>query len=430
VSAVVVRVAKAAIARRSRTAIGTVARVRISSSRRATRARRRRRARAAVVRLPTRRRGLTPIWISLGGNPIFCRQTAAGGAGGSFYSPNGTSFLGTNGTTRVEGLVQYPIQNGEAGVNSTPGKSFAVVPEISGRSSAETFAIGGSGGGGGGADPFNSFYPTASWNAGGGGAGGGGALILQCGGDLVLGRDAELVARGGNAPDFGNVFSQGSNLAPGGGGSGGSFLLQTAGVPTLLGTINVEGGFGGRIAETTYLSFASLGGNGGAGYIRVEADPAPSHTSFSGFTPAATPDNVGQLRNTDFSDVTVAVSKWYQTQSLFSPSIRYYVIEAKIDGNPITYSDLVTVSTNRATANEPVTFLIQSGPVNQAGVPIDDVTPWVEDDLQLGGINRINGFENEIGNGIRFMIRLNRGNLPNPLTSMVEVTNVQVYYRG
>ena len=263
------------------------------------------------------------------------------------------------------------------------------------------------------------------WSPGGGGGAGGGSLIVQTGGDLVLGKGAELIANGGNAHNFGSPFSA-PYPAPGGGGSGGSFLLQAAGIPTLLGNVTVLGGKGGYISETSYLGMASVGGDGGAGYIRVEADPKPSHTSFTGFTPASTADNVGLLRDVDYNDITIGVSKWYQTQSLFSPSFRYYVIEAKVDNQTITYSDNTTVSTMRAVAGEPVVFSIQSAPVNQAGNPIDDPTPWVEDDLVKGGISRLNDYDTLVGNGFRWMIRLDTDGG----TKQIEVLSVKVFYRG
>ncbi len=371
--------------------------------------------------------GLVGIWITQGSSKIFTRQTAAGGAGGSFYSPGAGAFLGTKGFSRKEGnSALYPnYQQGVFGKESVPGKAFQVTPEITGRSSLETFAIGGSGGGGGGSDPFQSYTGTYTWNPGGGGGAGGGVMVLQCGGDLVLGKDAELITNGGNAHSFG-APSAAPFPAPGGGGSGGSVLLQVAGIPTLLGKITSLGGKGGVVKETSYLGMAAVGGDGGAGYIRVESDPKPSHVSFKGFTPASTANNVGLLRAVDYNDVTIAASKWYQTQTLFSPSFRYYVVEAKIDGKLVTYSDNSLVSKVRAIAGEPVVFMIQSAPVNTAGQPIDDPTPWVEDDLVKGGISRLNDYDTLVGNGFRWILRFDtKGG-----TKKIEILKVKVFYRG
>lgn len=375
--------------------------------------------------------GTQVVWVKISNQDIFVRQTAAGGAGGSYYSPGANTFLGTKGLAKAEGINQYgPVVPAELGKDSTVGQPFPLFPLVPSLSSIDQFCLGGSGGGGGASDPFGSITPTVVWNLGAGGGAGGGCLIIQCGGDLDIGSSAELRVRGGDAVRWG-VRSATPYPAPGGGGSGGSVLLQTAGLPSVRGRIDVSGGQGGYTTETSYgLGVATYGGNGGAGFIRVEADPAPNFSSFPSFVPAAaTADNVGLLREIDYSDITSAVSLWYQTDTLFPPSFRYYVITAKItDGQGsrnIVYSDNPQISGERAVEGQPVVFSIQSAAVNSSGVPIADPTPWVTDDQAKGGISRLNTYENEVGNGFRWQIQLDRRK-----ASQIEVDKVEVFFRG
>jgi hypothetical protein len=150
---------------------------------------------------------------------------------------------------------------------------------------------GGSGGGGGGGHPFGTWAdghngsdtdacvgPLSDFHAwvdhsGARGGFGGGALHMTSGKRITL--DGVIDARGsrGGEPRDPAVadpcdVDYGKFATPGGGGSGGAVKLQSIVVdlaPT-PGTINVSGGRGG----TAKFWANSLGGDGGAGLVRIE----------------------------------------------------------------------------------------------------------------------------------------------------------------
>ena len=136
-----------------------------------------------------------------------------------------------------------------------------------------------------------SFNPIElQWNPGGGGGGGGGAIHFRSGGDFVVGSTGQILCRGGNGYSVGWIYQANQGYSAGGGGSGGSVLIQTGRIATISGQVNVLGGAGGVAQERSdqiFLSTKSIGGNGGAGYIRIESDPKPSYQNFSSFKPAS-----------------------------------------------------------------------------------------------------------------------------------------------
>ncbi len=360
----------------------------------------------------------------------FSRQIAAGGGGGSLWSPDGKSLLGLPGKAlKTRTKPQWgTYQKNEFGPDSKAGLAFPVLPVVAGKKSTELFLIGGSGGGGGGAEAIYSVSSGNAMSPGGGGAGGGGVLNIQSGGDMILSSKAMILAKGGSSYNTNGNFSAGKTPAPGGGGSGGSVLLQCGGIPTLTGKVDVSGGKGGVMTESVaFLDVKVQGGNGGAGYIRVEADPAPSHTAFSSFVPAATPGNVGKLRSEDYSSLSSVWSTWYGTQTLFPPTYLYYVIRAKVDGVPVTFSDNPTKfpGARLAKTGEPVVFFIQSTNVDLKTLqPIGKLTPWIE-----GTVKPLSQFGEKTGNGFRFILRFDRSKTASG-KGTIEIDSVKVFYQG
>lgn len=189
-----------------------------------------------------------------GGYPFDASLTGAtgdgpGGGEGGTGSPTVSSPGGGAGASYAAGG-----NNGGASATLTPAEagprygSAALVP-----------LVGGSGGGGGGAT-------TA--RAGGGGGGGGGAILIASSGTISF--TGTINARGG---------SGGFGAGGGGGGSGGAIRL-VANTITGAGSLQASGGSGsGSVTGTT----TTRGGNGGDGFIRVEA------YDYSAFNPGSTP---------------------------------------------------------------------------------------------------------------------------------------------
>jgi hypothetical protein len=251
--------------------------------------------------------------------------------------------------------------------------------------------------------------------------------MVQAGGDLIIGDKAEIQLRGGSTRDPDASTSTPPIPAPGGAGSGGCMLVQSGGLTQILGEINVLGGTGGTMEEKFLLMVASTGGAGGAGYVRVEADPRPSHLNMPRIKPVATDGNTGLLRAIDYSKVSVATSQYYVTRSLFPPTWLYYEIFAKLDGQPFVFSDNQAKhpGSREAREGEAVVAYFMSATVDpKTAKPISPPTDWVQ-----GSVKPLNSQANEgkSGNGIRYLMRMDRSKTT---TGQIEISRVRVYYRG
>lgn len=174
-----------------------------------------------------------------------------GGGGGGGGIASGTAGSGGGGGFGTNGF-----SGGNAGsLNGAAGLKFGAPTILP--------LIGGSGGGGGGAN---------NNTRGGGGGGGGGAILIAGSGTITI--TGSVLARGGNGAFF-------SSAATGGGGAGGAIRL-IANTITGSGTLNASGG-------SINSCFISCGGNGGQGYVRIEA------YNYSGFTGATSPANIASL---------------------------------------------------------------------------------------------------------------------------------------
>lgn len=174
---------------------------------------------------------------------------ARGGGGG------GANFLaGAAGASSVAALI---------GAGGRPYGSFSLP------------VIGGSGGGGAPAVLTDS--------SGAGGGGGGGAILIACSGSMTL-NNFEIDAYGGRGDYYSSL-----GAASGGGGGGGIRLMATTimGVPggNVSVYLDVRGG------SSYSLNNGNSGGDGGAGFVRVEA------FNFNSFTPRLEndPNNVSGI---------------------------------------------------------------------------------------------------------------------------------------
>lgn len=186
-------------------------------------------------------------------------------AGGVGLGPGGGSGGPVNGVSLPWGLA-YSAGGGGFGANGVvggyPGYSAAAGGVVYGGSQLLPL-IGGSGGGGGPGNLYN----------GGGGGGGGGAIMIASSGTVNI--TGVIYAYGGIGGASGGIGASGA----GGGGSGGAIRIVATTI-TGNGALNASGQGGG-----TTPNWFDLGGTGGVGRIRLEAEvftrtavSSPAHT--------------------------------------------------------------------------------------------------------------------------------------------------------
>lgn len=187
-----------------------------------------------------------------------------GGRGGNgLLSFAGGSGLGPGGGTAGGGLGDpgggsFATAGGHEEAPATYG-SAALLP-----------LIGGSGGAGG------ASFPNAT---GGGGGGGGGAIVVATSGRLTF--TGRIVANGGNGGSLPENFPPGV----GAGGSGGAVRLVATDLVGSGGRIEAGGGL------PAGTSFASAG-QGGLGWIRLEAFRNVASITLTGISSSAQPTSV------------------------------------------------------------------------------------------------------------------------------------------
>lgn len=271
-----------------------------------------------------------------------------------------------------------------AGTEFTP---FVTLGRPMGVTSLDYYVVGGSGGGGGGSNPFASALVAPRYWAGGGGGAGGGAVGLFVGNSLSIEALGAIEARGGSAGAHNqNVTALGGAPAGGGGGSGGSILIQVENSLQVLGALDVRGGLGAAdLADETNGAgctpgvpclgvLEANGGDGGEGFLRVEQVGAvPSLSLFGNAQPAATAANVGELE--DPNPLSGFMSLFVSTNEVFSPTFSRYVIEADVNGTPMTFSDDPNVGTP-AIEGEALRFYVQGTDIDiLSGQPPVGSTP-------------------------------------------------------
>ncbi len=338
------------------------------------------------------------------GSRMLSRQIAAGGGGGSLYLP---------GTAGKVLSVLNPSLN--AGAPGKPGKTFPVLPLVQGMTSQDLFLLGGAGGGGGGAHPYDNeknLWGMVDWRSAGGGGGGGGALLIRAGGDIWIGGKGLVSSRGGSGAVGNKHFS-----APGGGGSGGGILFQCAGAFFLGGKVDVSGGKGGILKDSA-SGLEVRGGDGGAGFFRLETDPVfPVKLLESGVFPkeVQVPQMAGKLETSD--PVTAARSKVYRAKAVL-PRFRAFVLKVREGKSVRVYSDDPSRGILPVPGVTPVFLVFQGVEVRPGKAP--RYLPWSPTTAGLAPAGGI------VPNGVRFVISLDKGLLPKGTELVVE--DLKIFY--
>jgi hypothetical protein len=345
---------------------------------------------------------------------VLSQQVSAGGGGGSFVT------VGTVGNTidNNSGTAGTP-NTADFGTPAQPGSTMDISSLFSrSESSAFLYGFGGSGGGGTGIHPMGSLMGQSPvYSSGGGGAGGGGFLWLKAGTDLILSNQGAVLAEGGDGARY--QFDIGNNYGPGGsgGGSGGGILLQAGGTADLRGTVSVLGGEGGRMDALNYgFRTESRGGDGGAGFVRVESDPTPDYKSFLSFQPTASANNAGKLKSVDHDDTAMLFTNFYRTGLLFPPTYVAYVVEVQIGTQNFVFSDDPNRGPTKAEPGQPVVFFVQGAQAE--GSQLKNPSPWYTGEIDPLNVRG--------GNSFRFAIRIDRSQASQPIT----IQSVKIYYQS
>lgn len=220
------------------------------------------------------------------GKSCVSAQTGQPGGGGGYATDGRAGVPLTPVLTDTNGVSNLPTVGSSGG----GGPSSDTMLDATVRTLAGANLRGGSGGGSGGASVYgtqsNGIFAcleagaeVAIWrdHSGAGGGGGGGALQLVCGG-AALTISGRIDAGGGNGGsalaavpsdnDEGELRTK--RAVPGGGGSGGAIRIQALNFPSsalnpaMPPRLDISGGLGGT------NTLGSVGGEGGAGLIRLE----------------------------------------------------------------------------------------------------------------------------------------------------------------
>lgn len=225
-------------------------------------------------------------------------QTGRPGGGGGYATDGLPGVPMTLVPNSTDGIPNLPptgppeLVGGGGGPSSDVGLEAPTAPPVIRRLTFEQgYLRGGSGGGGGGATAFgtesngfsgscldaNSMVATWRDHSGAGGGGGGGALQLVCGG-AALSISGKIDVGGGDGgsgleavpSDDEEAEFRTKRAVPGGGGSGGAIRIQAVNFPSsalssaMPPRLDISGGAGGR------NTLGTIGGQGGAGLIRLE----------------------------------------------------------------------------------------------------------------------------------------------------------------
>ena len=366
----------------------------------------------------------------------YCLSACAGGAGGGLYQPGQPGqalnvFSGTNPLPNAQSFFGPPS------VAGTAFPLFPFPPAGGAQSSVDHFLVGGAGGGGSASNATLSLNLARNWASGAGG-GGGGAMALRAGRAMILSSSGRLLAVGGSARDYVGT-SAGGQVAPAGGGSGGSIVLQTGGYTELKGSIDVRGGAGGFFRRQGGNGIGPrngiveiTGGDGGAGFVRLEHPYGSYLSQLSGMTPAASADNVGTLQ--EYDATTADQSKWYDVGS---GSVIWEGYEADVDTDgdgavDVTYGDSLQAGLQLASGpGLPLNLRFQAADITASGA-IDPATigPW------RTAVGR--GYSNTLAGGggtrVRFRVVFDRSLFPQTVLRELRVSfqqqNVQTTYQA
>lgn len=370
-----------------------------------------------------------------------CLSASAGGGGGGLWtagglprvtpdSATGLGFVGHMWNSHLDLTLGTVPRLDVMGPVSGPSNAVTLFPFPAGSGfsrSSQHFLVGGSGGGGAASSPCMTFFllSARAFAPGCGGGAGGGALALRAGGTLRVAPTGRLLARGGSAANVTGPAASSAQPSPGGGGSGGSIILQSGRTADIGGVVDVRGGLGGQFDRASSgIGPAGgrvkiAGGNGSAGYARLELPTAPTLTQFGTMQPAASASNLGALTETD--DLAVCRSKIYSTGLIFGPDYARYEIYATVDGLPVVFSDDPAVSTTPAQIGAPVRALFQCVDLNLAtGQPLS-FSPWR---TAVRTSSTQTGIASSALNAFRFILLLDRA-----VSTNVVIQKIAVVYR-
>lgn len=346
-------------------------------------------------------------------------SASAGGGGGGTWLGALPGRVVSNTQAPAPGLLAAfgPQANGGTALQLFPLPALA--------RSSQHFLVGGAGGGGAASNPAPAIQPALGFAPGAGGGGGGGAIALRAGDVLRCGPASRIDARGGSAAS--SVSTQGVALAqpaPGGGGGGGAIVLQSARTFELLGQLDVRGGDGGRFDRQSNggqppsgSRVVIEGGNGAAGFVRLEAPTAPAVADLGTVQPPAGSDNVGALLERD--DLVGVRSRLFFTGQALGPAYLRYEIRAIVDGAAIVYSDDAAFGVP-ATTLTPVRALFQSVRVDPSTEEVLQVGPWR---TQVRTVGNQQGIDTEGFNAVRFQLFADR-----TMANDVRIDSVVVVY--
>ncbi len=250
-----------------------------------------------------------------GGGGLGSASTPAAGAGGggANSTPGGNGYGGTGGTNGGQGGARYG--------------AVTVLP-----------LIGGSGGGGGGA---------VANNRGGSGGGGGGGILIASSGSITI--SGAIVARGGG----GNLNT--CSHAAGGGGAGGTVRF-IANIVKGGGTFFVDGGSGAGCISGQFA------GNGGQGYVRVEAydynsltaTTSPANVISFALPHPVTPANSPQLRIASVGGINAPASPTGSLQGvpdIVVPTTQTNPVTVALEGSNLPVGTVVQVTLTPSRGN-------------------------------------------------------------------------------
>ncbi|MGA1524102.1 MAG: Ig-like domain-containing protein [Planctomycetota bacterium] len=358
---------------------------------------------------------------------------AVAGAGGAGFLIAGTSgaCLNAGATT---GFPPFPNTTpAHRGPGGSGGAAFPLAQFPANFVSSNYFLVGGAGGGGAGSQATFARRSATSdpfkYRSGGGGGGGGGAILVRSGADLSIGSLGRVEMKGGGCAPSADSNSLGllGVPGPGGGGSGGSILLQTGRNVTQGGTLDVRGGSGSVNVFVGFFLLNQRGGDGSAGFVRLErAGTAPALADLGNTLPAATADSVGLLREQDSK--TGFQSVFASTGEVFPPIYARYEIDALVDGQPVLFSDDPAITALAALPGEALQFFVQAlqvDPVTGAPDPNDRATSWVRYVGDFGGSTSPGLAGGNAKNGVRIMLLIDRAQ-----AQEVVVQSVRIIYRA
>ncbi len=366
-----------------------------------------------------------------------CMMASTGGSGGGGATVGGSSsVLWDRDPPPI--LRPYPIWNEHVANPLVGGGQFVfdqlLPPLPSGWTEEDHHMVGGAGGGGGGSHALGVTLDqlagaSSFWRSGHAGAGGGGAIGIRAGGDLRVGEEGSIQARGGSAAPTPSAPHASPYFAPnpGGGGGGGSIFLQINGNVELLGLLDSSGGAGGTLIGTgNYLQdLESQAGAGADGIVRLRSAFGTDTSLLGQVIPAAVDGDVQPLVAVD--SIVGIQSLWYAVDQVIAPTFVRYVIEATVDGNPAVFSDDPNFpgATVPARGVTPLFFRIQGALVERlnGGIvsPLGNIPPWR---TQVGSFDpAFSSLNDDKPTGYRFQIFLDRS-----LGQTVTIDKVTVNY--